>query len=191
MVHNFAFMVCLQQNLLCISTADKENIDQQSQESSSLSQGSFPGSRKRPQTDADDELKKNYAVVLQASLWRDLGMLFGKCTFIESRGLKWGDISLEEDPATGNEILVLENGSSQIHQEQQENQALQSRAIKCYKAFERARPCEMKKPHSPFYLAVKHKFKNGDEVYYMNKAQGVDKIGKFQPQKKRTKRTGP
>ena len=174
----------------CISTAEKESISQESQQDISLSQGSFQGSRKRPRAEADNELQKNFPVVLQAALWRYLGMLFGSYTLTESHGLKWGDVSLQRDPATGNERLVLKNCGSKIHQGQ-ENQGLQSRAVKFYKVFARFRPHQMKQPHSPFYLAVKHKLKNGDQVWYMNKAQGVNKIGKFEPKNKRTKRPCP
>ena len=48
------------------------------------------------------------AAVLQRQVWYHLGQLFGFHTPIESHGLKWpDDVSLEEDPATGNERLVL------------------------------------------------------------------------------------
>ena len=126
--------------VVCISTDDKENISQQSQEGTSSSQSSSQRSRKRPRTDARVELQNNIA----AAPRRELGKLFRMCTLIESHGLKWGDVSLEEGPATGNEMLVLKNGGSQILQEQGENQALQSRAVRHYKPFKRARHSEMK-----------------------------------------------
>lgn len=120
---------------------------------------------------------------VQAALWQCFERMFGKRKLVESRGLRWGDVSLRGHPATGNESLFLKVGSSRGCQEEGEH-PLQPRAVNLYKVFEEYRPSEAKEPNSPFYLVVKPKAKKEDHVWYMNKPQAANKIGKYQVTKK-------
>ena len=51
--------------------------------------------------------------------------------------------------------------------------------VRFYKDFTRRRPVEMKRPDSPFYLAVKRQRKPGDNVWYMRSPLGKNEIAKF------------
>ena len=51
--------------------------------------------------------------------------------------------------------------------------------MRFYKEFAHRRPVEMNQPDSPFYLAVKHQVKPGDDVWYMRSPIGKNEIGKF------------
>ena len=51
--------------------------------------------------------------------------------------------------------------------------------VNIFKKFARRRPLEMNKPGSLFYLAVKHKRKPEDDVWYMRSPLGKNEIGKF------------
>jgi len=171
-----------------VPTANMENINRGSEDNTNSNQKVVQGNRKRPRTEADAKLQ-HIPAVLQAALWRYLGKIFGNRSFVESRGLKWGDIFLQKDSKTYKERLVLKGGGSKSHQGQGEleNEALQSAAVRLYKAFKIHRPHEMCQPDSPFYLAVKYKRKDEDPVWYMTKPQGVNKIGKIPQTKERNK----
>ena len=130
--------------------------------------------------------------VLQRTLWWILALHFGFRARDESRRLKWGDVALERDPETANEILVwkYERGSKTRHGQDKSYsvRAFHPTAqatgnercpVKIYKEFARRRPVEMNQPDSPFYLAVKHRRKPDDEVWYMRSPLGKNEIGKF------------
>jgi len=51
--------------------------------------------------------------------------------------------------------------------------------VKIFKEFAHRRPLEMNKPDSPFYLAVNHKQKPDDDVWYIRSPLGKNEIGKF------------
>ena len=130
--------------------------------------------------------------ILQRTLWWIIALHFGFRARDESRRLKWGDVTLEKDPDTENEILVwrYERGSKT---RQGQDKPYSVRAfhptaqatgnercpVKIFKEFARRRPLEMNKPDSPFYLAVKHKRKPDDNVWYMRSPLGKNEIGKF------------
>lgn len=142
------------------------------------------GKRKRP-TNESGEQQHFQASLLQVALWRNLGKIFGNRTLAESRSLKWGDMFLLKDPKTGKERLGLKGAHSCLGEE--ESEALHSATVRLYKFFQCHRPYQMNQPQSPFYLAVKSKIKNGDPVWYMKKAQAVNKIGKLPKSKERSK----
>lgn len=131
--------------------------------------------RKRARAEVDDQIR-SIPMLVQAVLFQDFNRIFGKQTKIGSRCLRWGDVSLHRDPKTGSEWLILKRGGSRVSGGQGEH-PLQPRAVKFYKIFEKRRPSEV---DSSFYLAVKPKVKNEDPVWYMNKPQAVNKIGKCQ-----------
>lgn len=119
--------------------------------------------------------------VLQREVWWHLGQLFGFFTQIESRKLKWGDVSLEKDPTTGSERLVLKAGcSSRTNQRPKTlpQAKTDTSPVEIYKEFLSHRPREMNNPDSPFYLAVKQRVKDGNPVWYLKRPQAVNKIGK-------------
>lgn len=90
--------------------------------------------------------------------------------------MKWGDISLGTDPTTGWEMLVsyarLEN------QPMAPVRSVESHKfpVEIYKVFKSHRPMHMN-PDSPLYLAVKCRYKPSNQVWYMRRAQAVNKIG--------------
>ena len=109
-----------------------------------------------------------------------------------------GDVKLQINAETGNEELVwtAERGSKCRNGEvpgrpfcpiaQTSNNALCP--VFFYKAFRSHRPTEMNNQESPFYLAINHKRKPSDTVWYMNAPLGKNSIGKFL--KMAAKRTG-
>lgn len=133
--------------------------------------------RKRARAEVDDQIT-SIPMLVQAYLFQDFNKIFGKQTKIESRCLRWGDVSLHRDPETGSEWLILKRGSRAYGG--QGEHPLQHRAVTLYKTFQMKRPSEAKNCDSSFYLAVKPKVKDEDPVWYMNKPQAVNKIGKCQ-----------
>ena len=105
-------------------------------------------------------------LALQLTLWWFLSLHFGLRARDESKKLCWGDVSLEKDPDTENEMLVwkAERGTK-TRKGQEEgrrrefNPKLQATntercPVRCYKLFASKRPKSMLKPDSPFYLTV-------------------------------------
>jgi len=120
--------------------------------------------------------------VLQRQVWWHFDQLFGSFTQVQSRELKWGDVSLEKD-ATGNERLVLNvTCSSRTNQRSETLPQARTETSECpvtiYKDFLSHRPRDMNNPDSPFYLAVKQRIKPGNTVWYLKRPQAVNKIGK-------------
>ena len=130
--------------------------------------------------------------VLQRTVWWVLALHFGFRARDESRRLKWGDVALEKDPETENDILVWKyergsktrQGQDKSHSVRAFHPTAQATGnercpVKLYKEFVKRRPVEMNGPDSPFYLAVKHQRKPEDEVWYMKSPLGHNEIGKF------------
>lgn len=154
------------------------DISQPSQSNRSPTQMSPQQNRKRARAEVDDQIT-SIPMLVQALLFQDFNKIFGKQTKIESRCLRWGDVSLHRDPETESEWLILQRGGSRAYGGQGEH-PLQRRAVTLYKIFQKKRPSEAKNCDSSFYLAVKPKVKDEDPVWYMNKPQAVNKIGKCQ-----------
>ena len=154
------------------------DISQPSQSNMSPTQMLPQQNRKRARAEVDDQIR-SIPILVQALLFQDFNKIFGKQTKIESRCLRWGDVSLHRDLVTGSEKLILKRGGSRARGGQEEH-PLQPRAVKFYKIFAMKRPSEAKNLDSSFYLAVKPNVKNEDPVWYMNKPQAVSKIGKCQ-----------
>ena len=100
--------------------------------------------------------------VLQRTLWWIIALHFGFTGRDESRRLKLGNVTLDKDPETENEILVwrYERGSK-----------TRKGQDKPYSV----------RPNSPFYLAVKHQRKQDDDVWNMRSPLAKNEIGKFLP----------
>lgn len=126
---------------------------------------------------------------LQRTVWWLLSLHFGFRARDESRRLKWGDVTLSKDPATGNEFLMwkAERGSKTRHGDGHQrafNPVAQGTnnercPVMFYKEFIRRRPDEMKTPDSPFYLAINHKRKPDNPIWYCKSPLGKNEIGKF------------
>lgn len=96
---------------------------------------------------------------------------------------------LENDSETGNEVLVwiAERGSKTQHgngHSRAFNPRVQASNNKrspvyYYKKFKTHRPRQMKDPELPFYLAINHKRKPGDEIQYMRGSLGKNEISKL------------
>ena len=159
----------------------------------------------RPLTDTEEDLMFERGEfgdqdpeVLQRTVWWLLSLHFGFRARDESRKLQWGDVKLQINVETGNEELVWtpERGSKCRSGEGPGRPfcpiAQASNNARCpvffYKAFRSHRPTEMNNPEAPFYLAIKHKRKPSDTVWYMNAPLGKNSIRKFL--KTAAKRTG-
>lgn len=125
---------------------------------------------------------------VQRSVWWLLSLQFGFRARDESRKLKWGDVELHVDGETGHEGLVwlTERGSKCRSSDGARAFTPKAQAtnnerypVKFYKAFKNHRPDEMNVADAPFYLAVNHKRKPQDEVWYMKLALGKNSIGSF------------
>lgn len=171
--------------MYCISSSTAEkgpSQDRLSQEVQNSTEKVIYGKGKRPlsATERTDDLQIKSRRLEHHDA---AGQLFGFLTQIESHRLKWGDVSMEEDPTTGNERLFLKaECSSKVRQAfQPVAQASTDTActyqcpVNMYKKFKSHRPEEMNKPDSPFYLAVKHRRKPSNTVWYMKIPQGVNK----------------
>ena len=114
--------------------------------------------------------------VLQRTVWWVLSLHFGFRARDESRRLQWGDIGVGNDPVTGKQVLVwtAERGSK-TRQGDGHSRALNPKAhatenercpVRLYLKFASHRPEEMKRPDAPFFLAINHKRKPEDTVWY-------------------------
>ncbi|KAL9988017.1 hypothetical protein ACROYT_G002414 [Oculina patagonica] len=131
-------------------------------------------------------------LVLQRTLWWFLSLHFGFRARDESRKLYWGDVLLQKDAETGRELLVwrtergpktrqgnTENGHKRPFSPKLFATGDSRCPVKLYKAFANHRPEDMKKPEDPFYLAVKHKRKSDDNIWYLRTPLGKNQLGKF------------
>ena len=127
--------------------------------------------------------------VLQRTVWWVLSLHFGFRARDESRRLQWGDIGIENDPVTGKQVLVwkAERGSK-TRQGDGHCRAFNPKAyatenehcpVHLYLKFASHRPEEMKRPEAPFFLAINHKRKPADPVWYSRAPLGKNKIGEF------------
>ena len=129
---------------------------------------------------------------LQRALWWFLSLHFGWRSRDESRKLCWGDVGLANDPETNSKYLVrkAERGSKTRtgqdggHQRAFEPKAYASKnksrcPVEFYKAFQSHRPGPMLDPDAPFYLAINHRRKPNDKVWYLDRPLGKSEIGKF------------
>ncbi len=177
------------------SGPSKENINRLSEKFQNSDQGVTHGKGKRPlpaskltehsqSTGKRRRLEKDNdaAATLQRKVWHHLGQLFGFRS-VKSQQLKWGDVSLEKDSATGNERLVLKSECCPKPRRVFQPVAKTSTdtyqcPVNLYKEFWSHRPEDMNKPDSPFYLAINLKRKPTSTVWYMRRPLSVKKIGK-------------
>lgn len=123
-----------------------------------------------------------------------IALHFGFRARDESRKLKWGDIYLDRDPETNNEILVwhAERGSKTRHGDGQHRRAFNPTAqatntdrcpVKLFKKYASHRPAEMKRPDSlgKTRLAINRRRKPECDIWYAKPKGplGKNEIGKF------------
>lgn len=99
--------------------------------------------RKQTRAEVDGQIHKSIPMYLQAALCQ--------CFEKMSHALKWGYVSLREDPVTGNERLFLKVGSSRAYQDYDQEQGehpLQPGAVRLNKFFAKYGLSEAKKAHS-------------------------------------------
>ncbi|KAK3707289.1 hypothetical protein QZH41_004233 [Actinostola sp. cb2023] len=129
---------------------------------------------------------------LQKAMWWLMSLHFGWRARDESRKLCWGDVHLGKDPETSTEYLewITEKGSkTRTGQEGGHKRAFYPKAyaipdksrcpVEYYKALQSHRPQDMMTRDAPFYLAISHKRKPEDQVWYLNRPLGKNQIGKF------------
>ena len=116
--------------------------------------------RKQTRAQVDGQIQKSISIYLQAALCQCFERMFGKRTLIESHALRWSDVSLRDDPVTGNERQFLKVGSSRAYQDydqEQREHPLQPGAVRLNKFFAKYRPSVAKKAHSllidPVFIA--------------------------------------
>ena len=120
---------------------------------------------------------------LQRALWWFLSLHFGWRARDESRKLCWGDVGLATDPETDSEYLVWKSergsktrtGKPKAHASNNKSRC----PVEFYKAFRSHRPEAMLEPDAPFYLAINHRRKPNDKVWYLDRPLGKNEIGKF------------
>ena len=119
---------------------------------------------------------------LQRALWWFVSLHFGWRARDESRKLCWGDVGLANDPETDSEYLVWKSergsktrtGKDGGHQRAFEPKAYASKnksrcPVEFYKAFRSHRSEAMLDPSAPFYLAINHRRKPSDKVWYLDR----------------------
>ena len=126
---------------------------------------------------------------LQRTVWWLLALHFGFRARDESRKLKWGDIVLQEDNETGNEILIWKsergsktrrgNGDTRAFNPTAQATNNERCPVYYYKKFKSHRPEEMNNADSPFYLTINHRRRPGNSIWYMKAPLGKNEIGKL------------
>lgn len=126
---------------------------------------------------------------LQRTVWWLLSLHFGFRARDESRRLKWGDVKLCGDPANNNQFLLWQsergsktrngNGQQRAFNPVAEATNGERCPVRFYKEFMKRRPDAMKDPEAPFFLAINHKRKPENPVWYKKSAMGKNEIGKF------------
>ena len=106
-----------------------------------------------------------------------MALHFGFRARDESRKLKWGDIVLQEDNETGNEILIWKSERGYNPTAQATNN--ERCPVYYYKKFKSHRPEEMNNADSPFYLTINHRRRRGNSIWYMKAPLGKNEIGKL------------
>ena len=99
---------------------------------------------------------------------------------------------MANDPETDSEYLVWKSergsktrtGQDGGHQRAFEPKAYASKnksrcPVEFYKAFRSHRSEAMLDPNAPFYLAINHRRKPSDKVWYLDRPLGKNEIGKF------------
>ena len=107
--------------------------------------------RKQTRVEVDGQIQNSIPMYLQAAPWQRFEKMFGKHTLIDSCALRWGDVSLRDDPVTGNEPLFFKFGSSRAYQDYDQEQGehlVQPGAVRLNKFFAKYSPSEAKKPRS-------------------------------------------
>ena len=129
--------------------------------------------------------------VLARTMWFLLTLHFGHRARHEARQIKFGDIALKKDEASGEEYLewTTERVSKTRHGDENEHQrSFRPKAYKtgdrkcpvsCFKEFVYRRPEEAKSPQSPFFLAIRHQRNPEDKIWFVNSPMGKNKIGQF------------
>ena len=160
--------------------------------------GNYPNASRELTTAEEDQLFQSgqFSIedpkALQKALWWFFSLHFGWRARDESRKLTWGDVHLENDPETGAECLVwkTEKGSkTRTGQEGGHRRAFEPKAyasvnksrcpVEFYKVYRSHRPESMLATDAPFYLAINHKRKPEDQIWYLNRPLGKNEIGKF------------
>ena len=102
-------------------------------------------------------------------MWFLLTLHFGHRARHEARQIKFGDIALKRDEASGEEYLewTTERESKTRHGHENEHQRSfrpkpfetgdRKSPVSCFKEFVYRRPEEAKSPESPFFLAIRHR----------------------------------
>jgi len=105
--------------------------------------------------------------------------------------MKFGDIVLRQDEATGEEYLEwsTERESKTRHGDENEHRRFfrpkayeagdRKCPVACYKEFVYKRPEEAKSPESPFFLAVHHQRKPENRIWFSKRPMGKNKIDQF------------
>ena len=129
--------------------------------------------------------------VLARTMWFLLTLHFGHRARQEARQIKFGDIALKKDEASGEEYLewTTERESKTRHGDENEHQrSFRPKAyetgdkkcpVSCFKEFVYRRPEEAKSPQSPFFLAIRHRRNPEDKIWFVNSPMGKNKIGQF------------
>ena len=127
--------------------------------------------------------------VLQRTVWWVLSLHFGFRARDESRRLQWGWYCSGNDAITGKQVLVwkAERGSK-TRRGDGDCRAFNPKAyateneqcpVRLFIKFASHRPEEMKRPEAPFFLAINHKRKPSDPVWYSRALLGKSRIGEF------------
>jgi len=120
-----------------------------------------------------------------------MALHFGFLARDESRKLKWGDIVLQTDNEMGNGVLIWK--SERARSKTRASVVIQVRAfnptaqatnnesclVYYYKKFKSRRPEEKNNAGSPFYLAINHRRRPGNNIWYMKAPLGKNEIGKL------------
>ena len=129
--------------------------------------------------------------VIPRTMWFLIILHFGHRARHEARQLKFGDIKLKKDPRTNEEYLewAMERQTKTRHGDEHEHsRAFHPKAyatgdekcpVHCYKQFVSRRPVVGKTPESPFFLAINHRRRPEDKVWFLDRPMGKNKIGRF------------
>lgn len=126
---------------------------------------------------------------LQRTLWWQTSLFFGHRARDESRKMTWGDIKLDKDE-NGRQYLEFSERSTKTRDGSMSggSREFTPKAFECpenpdrcpvrtYKEFARRRPLETLDADSPFYLAINHKRRPDDPIWYSRAPLGKNTLG--------------
>lgn len=153
----FDFLISMFLNLLGFLSTCIGDKSQPSQSNMSATKAAPQINRNQTRAEVDGQIQKSIPTHLQAALCQCCERLFGKHLLTESHTLRWGDVSLRDDPMIGLDRVCLKYCCSRVYQDYDQEQAehpLQPVTTRLNRFFAKYVPSEAKNPRSLWHSAL-------------------------------------